>query len=164
MTDFRLADLGVHETVVEIKCRQSLDVLLELLRLQDARVCNEAQQGALVRGHHADQFFGGEGFVPLKRNGTDIDPVVLLDVEDQNVVFLAVFLQAVGNFGVVVAFGVVKRFDFLQVLLDVFRIDALPHLHAHGFQDIILIHLLVAGQPDFRNQAFFDHVEGQHLA
>jgi len=164
MRDDRLADLGVHEAVVEIKSGQPLNILLELLGLQDARVRNEAQQGSLVRGHHADQFFGREGFISFKRNGADINPVVFLDVQNQDEILLAVFFQTVGNFGVVVAFGVVKRLDFLQVLLDVFRIDALPHLDAHGFQNVVLVHLLVADQADFRNEAFFDHAEGQHLA
>ncbi len=134
---FRFSYLGVDKTVVVVICGQLAYVLFQLILLEQAGIGEKMQKTVFIGGHHVFELFCRIGLITFKGYGSNIDPLVFLDIQDDPEIFFPVFLHSVRYFGVVVSFAGIESFKGFNVCFNFFLIQYLSGFDRQGVGDVI---------------------------
>jgi len=123
---FRFADLSINKSVIKIIGIDFSDILLELVTLEQPGIGDERKESFLRGAHQLFQFLGRKGFIPFKRDRSDVEPVVFPDLQNDTEICFPVLFHPVFDLRIIIPLAVVERFDLFNVCLDLFPIQALP--------------------------------------
>ena len=91
MGDFRLTDLGLNKTIIQIKSINFTDILFQLIFFQDAGVVKEMKDTPLRGLHDIAKLFVAESPVPLKTDFFNIKLFILYNGEHNDNFFISPF-------------------------------------------------------------------------